>query len=290
VEGIAKQGADDLGANGVDNTFGYGRINSYGSLLLVNSPPGNAPPVASLSATPTTGTAPLDVNFDASASFDPDGSIVNYEWDWEGDGIYDASTGTNPLAAHTYTVANVYGATVRVTDDFGDNATDSVVITVNNSGGGDPVSLAFDGFESNSFNGGSGAWNGSWVRSGDVRVRWQKDSPHTGRGHVRLRRGNSWMERSANLAGTSSVHLTFWAKVRSFESSDTANVWVSEDGVTYFLVHVFTSADSDNTYHPYDLDLSGFNMNSDFRVVFESAMSSRSDYLYVDDIDIVGIQ
>jgi len=289
VEAIVKQGADDTGASGIDNTFGYGCINSYGSLLLVGSPPGNDSPVASLRANPTTGTAPLNVNFDASASFHPDGSIVNYEWDWEGDGIYDASTGTNPLANFTYTAANIYNATVRVTDDFGDNATDSVVITLNNSGG-NPVSLADDGFESRSFNGGSGAWNGSWDRSGDVRIRWKKDSPHTDNGHVRLRRNGSWMERSANLAGTSSVHLTFWAKVRSFESSDTANVWVSEDGNTYFLVHIFTSADSDNSYHAYDLDLSGFNMTSDFRVVLESAVSSRKDYLYVDDIDFVGIQ
>lgn len=40
--------------------------------------PGNQPPVAIFSAHPTFGPAPLTVNFDASASYDPDGSIVSY--------------------------------------------------------------------------------------------------------------------------------------------------------------------------------------------------------------------
>jgi subtilisin family serine protease len=36
VESVLKQGCDDLGDSGVDNTYGYGRINVYGSLSLVN--------------------------------------------------------------------------------------------------------------------------------------------------------------------------------------------------------------------------------------------------------------
>jgi subtilisin family serine protease len=36
VESVLKQGCDDLGDSGVDNTYGYGRINVYGSLLLVD--------------------------------------------------------------------------------------------------------------------------------------------------------------------------------------------------------------------------------------------------------------
>ncbi len=38
VEDILKAGADDLGASGVDNTFGYGRIEILGSLSLVSNP------------------------------------------------------------------------------------------------------------------------------------------------------------------------------------------------------------------------------------------------------------
>ncbi len=38
VEDILKAGCDDLGSNGVDNTFGYGRIEILGSLSLVSIP------------------------------------------------------------------------------------------------------------------------------------------------------------------------------------------------------------------------------------------------------------
>lgn len=287
VEAILKGGVDDLGSSGVDNTYGYGRINVNGSLGLVGGG-GNQPPVASLSANPLSGDAPLNVSFDASASFDPDGSIVDFSWDFDGDGVYDQSTGTSPLAGSTYTVPDSYNATVRVTDDLGATATDSVTINVTDPNG-TPVSLASDGFESRNFSGGSGAWVGSWATSGDISLRWRRDNPHTGSGHVRFRRNSGYMERQANLAGAGSVHLTFWAKVSSFEGNDTAIVWFSPDGVNYSQVYTLTAAVSDNQYHYYDIDLSGLAMTSNARVAFDSQMNSTSDYLWVDDIDVVGV-
>jgi len=91
----------------------------------------NLPPVADLEATPTSGGAPLTVNFDASGSSDPDGTIVKYEWDWEGDGTYDLDSGATPTAQHTFTSYGSYDATVRVTDDGGATDTESVTISVN---------------------------------------------------------------------------------------------------------------------------------------------------------------
>lgn len=48
-------------------------------------------PLAIFIATPTTGEAPLIVSFDASGSSDPDGTISQYEWDFENDGTIDAT-------------------------------------------------------------------------------------------------------------------------------------------------------------------------------------------------------
>jgi len=86
----------------------------------------NQQPVASTAGTtPTSGTAPLTVNFVGSNSSDPDGIITGYLWDF-GDG----TTSTLGNVSHSYSVAGTYTATLRVTDNSGATATASVVITV----------------------------------------------------------------------------------------------------------------------------------------------------------------
>lgn len=49
---------------------------------------------------------------DASASFDPDGQIVEYRWDF-GDG----STGEGETVSHVYDASGEYTVTLSVTDD-----------------------------------------------------------------------------------------------------------------------------------------------------------------------------
>jgi PKD repeat protein len=78
----------------------------------------DAPPVASLSLTPTTGRAPLPVSADASASTDNDATpISSYRFDF-GDG-----TVVGPQAAatatHTYASAGTYTVRLTVTDTAG---------------------------------------------------------------------------------------------------------------------------------------------------------------------------
>ncbi|CBE68342.1 MAG: PKD domain-containing protein [Candidatus Methylomirabilis oxygeniifera] len=72
----------------------------------------NAPPVATFTAAPASGIAPLNVAFDAGASSDPDGSIASYVWAF-GDGSTDSGVTTN----HTYTSPGSYTATLTVTDN-----------------------------------------------------------------------------------------------------------------------------------------------------------------------------
>lgn len=86
------------------------------------------PPVAVAEATPRSGGAPLSVQFDAGASYDPESGPVSYVWDF-GDGA--SSTAERP--SHTYTGAQNYSAQLTVTDAALQSATASVLITPGNT-------------------------------------------------------------------------------------------------------------------------------------------------------------
>jgi PKD repeat protein len=71
----------------------------------------NDPPVASFTATPSEGSAPLSVSFDASASYDPDGLVSSYRWSF-GDG----ASGSGMLVTHVYAAPGTYTAQLTVED------------------------------------------------------------------------------------------------------------------------------------------------------------------------------
>jgi len=104
----------------------------------------NLPPVAVLTATPTSGSPGLVVHFDGSASFDPDtaapaDTIVNYHFVFDDGATADcpgnaACTGTGKID-HTYTSAGIYTATLTVTESRGGltSSPAQAVITVNST-------------------------------------------------------------------------------------------------------------------------------------------------------------
>ena len=108
-----------------DGTVEVGKANFQSLTGNILACPNNAPPVAAFTPTPSTGTAPLLVSFDANASSDPDGTLVSYEWTY-GDG----NTGTGVTATHTYTTAGNFTAQLIVIDDLGGRDTTSALITV----------------------------------------------------------------------------------------------------------------------------------------------------------------
>jgi PKD repeat protein len=90
----------------------------------------NTPPVAVLTATPTTGTAPLVVTFDGSRSSDADpGDTLTYKFDF-GDGS--TLTTLDPRnVSHTYTYAGRFFASLTVKDSSGLSSVATVQINVN---------------------------------------------------------------------------------------------------------------------------------------------------------------
>ncbi|MEA2227916.1 MAG: hypothetical protein QOF04_1546, partial [Solirubrobacteraceae bacterium] len=90
----------------------------------------NRAPVAAVTAAPNPVLAGHAVTFDAGGSLDPDGTLARFQWDLDGDGIFELDTATTATAARAYPNAGGVTVRVRVTDDAGTPAVGSVDVVV----------------------------------------------------------------------------------------------------------------------------------------------------------------
>ena len=138
-----------------------------GTYTLVGNVPCNNAPVAALSANPLSGDPPLVVNFNASASSDPDpgDTIASYSFDF-GD-LSAPVTQANPLISHTYNSNGHFRATVSVTDSHG-------MVSSNVAGIEIEVELPLDGVVSRKVHGGAGTFDVNLLKpdgTGDIECR-----------------------------------------------------------------------------------------------------------------------
>ncbi|MFI7594878.1 ThuA domain-containing protein [Micromonospora sp. NPDC049359] len=112
--------------------YGTGWFNgdANSALYRIEYARGGRAPVPKVTATPTSGTAPLTVAFSSAGTLDPDGDPFTYAWDFDNNGTTD-STAANP--SFTYTTNGTRSPTLTVRDTTGKTATASVVVTVGNS-------------------------------------------------------------------------------------------------------------------------------------------------------------
>ena len=99
-----------------------------GSVRRISYSTGNLPPTAVIQAGPLSGSWPLTVSFNGSASIDPEGGVLSYAWDLNGDGAFDDSTAAQ--ASFVYTSAGTRTVRLRVTDPQGLSAVAAVVVVV----------------------------------------------------------------------------------------------------------------------------------------------------------------
>ena len=104
-------------------------VSPYDDMGAYEYVPSSAGPAAALSVSPASGTAPLAVTADASASTAGSSPISSYAFDF-GDGTT-AGPQASPTAAHTYSSAGSYTVTVTATDgnNLTSQATKSVTVT-----------------------------------------------------------------------------------------------------------------------------------------------------------------
>jgi hypothetical protein len=106
-----------------------GDITHSVGISLEEAPQPNTPPVAEFSYSPTDPVSNETIHFNASGSYDEDGDVVFYQWDF-GDG----SRQNGKIRTHAYDVSEfvskTFTVTLTVTDDDGDHSTVSIAITV----------------------------------------------------------------------------------------------------------------------------------------------------------------
>jgi PKD repeat protein len=96
------------------------------SVTLPGSINPNPSPVAVADADIRTGDTPLVVNFNSTDSYDPNGTIVAYEWNFK-DG---SPISTDPNPVHTFNTPGSYNVDLKVIDDEGSQNVDTLAIQV----------------------------------------------------------------------------------------------------------------------------------------------------------------
>ncbi|HEU5252502.1 MAG TPA: PKD domain-containing protein [Solirubrobacterales bacterium] len=227
---------------------------------------GGEPPVASFTATPNPAQTAEVVNFDASGSSDPDGTIAKYEWDLDGNGSYETETGTEAVATRSYAIAGSYDVRLRVTDSSGNKSSTLRTVTVTNRA---PVSsfaatpsavnkgqlVSFDGSGSSDSDGTvvKYEWdldgNGTYETNTGTTATASRSYSSAGTVETRLRVTD---DKGATAVSTKTVTVTLVPPAASFTASpnpvDTGST-VSFNGSG--------SSDSDGTVVKYEWDLDG---------------------------------
>lgn len=112
---------------GPDGNIYYLAINA-GELRRIRYVVGNRPPVVTATATPSNGPLPLEVQFSSAGTYDPEGGVLSYTWDF-GDG----ETSNLPNPQHTYTTGGTYQVVLTVEDDQGMTTEHSITVYAGNT-------------------------------------------------------------------------------------------------------------------------------------------------------------
>ncbi len=238
-----------------------------------------APPVADFSANPTSGTAPLSVQFTDASS----GTPTSWSWNF-GDG--GTSTAQNP--SHTYSNAGTYTVTLTATNAYGnDQEVKTDYITVNATGSW--TVITYDDFESgmgNYTDGGADmmlytgytyAWQG--YNAADI-----QDNSGVA--------SSFYHSTGYNVSGYTEMEVDFYFVAISMETYE--DFWVQYyDGSSWQTVASYARGVdfNNNTWYHATVTISSANYNfpTNARLRFMCDASGNADDVYIDQIEWRGM-
>jgi PKD repeat protein len=238
--------------------------------IQVAAPP--APPVAAFTASPTTGAAPLTVQFTDTST---GGAATGWSWDF-GDG----ATATAQSPSHVYAAPGSYDVTLTVSNADGtDSVTRAGLITVTEPGARE--NILFDGFE---------AGLDAWWTEGNVTL--SSLEPKHGAYAMRFTGNNIWVERYVSTAGYEQIRLSVWIEAQNFEDWEYLIVYWHDGQDWYEPVSIDTGhpAAAGNGLTLIEIDLpAGAADNPSFGVAFGMWGTGGDDVGIVDDLLITGV-
>lgn len=110
------------GRGGTDSDSIMIRINPLMSTTL------NQEPIAIIDVSDRTVAPEGNIVFDGSRSYDPDGNIVSYEWDFD-----DGTSASEPVVTHRYSNSGFYVVRLTVTDNRGATSTEWALVWINSN-------------------------------------------------------------------------------------------------------------------------------------------------------------
>lgn len=158
-----------------------GATNSVTQPVVVGTPV--QAPVAVFTYSPASPVVGTPVVFNATSSYDPDGVIVSYQWDLNGDGTTDSSGATGQVIYSTPGTAQVR---LTVTDNSGLSTSTTQTLVVALSGGGSPGGAPAMGTTPGFYVWGSDSWHitvnagAGWAAPRNFRIELRTDGQFTG--------------------------------------------------------------------------------------------------------------
>lgn len=143
--------------------------------------------------------------------------------------------------------------------------------------------IAYDDFECNGFNCGSG-WNGAWTYSGSCII-----TGTNALNNYNMRGTSSCSAiKTTDTTGYSEVNVSFYLTAGSLENNEYCYVYYN-DGTTDHLLQSITNGDDDNTHNFYTFNVTAYGLSSSAGIRLVSP-SGTGDYCYLDNVTIFGEQ
>ncbi|MBI1729687.1 PKD domain-containing protein [Candidatus Acetothermia bacterium] len=248
----------------------------FAAFQVTSSGPANQPPVSQFTFTPTNPVVNQSVSFDGSSSFDPDGTITDYFW------VFQGSSQLQLHGAHQtvqFTTSRTYTITLTVTDNQGATGSSTQTLFVQAAANQPPVARIVLSTTTPQV-GQPVTFNGQTSSDPDGSItsyRWDID------GNGTIDSTSSLFQSSYASAGTYTVTLTVFDNLGSSNSTSTT-VTVSQtppppppgpgvfiEGSTSSQIRITVQGDpSWNTNHTFSIKLRGTDITGANPFVFTS--------------------